>query len=188
MPEHMRKNKAKREVFVKLRAFEKEDIAKRHKVADNPATLRLLTSSTVMPRSLEEETAIIERCLSPKDKDSFYTFAIENSRGELIGSCGYKDVSPKNRRCKISIAIYGEQNCGKGYGTAAMRKLLDFLFLEKNMHKVWLTVFAFNPRAVACYRKLGFREEGRLREHVYRDGKYHDAILMGIFKREYRAD
>ncbi len=188
MPGKKQTNKPKQEPLVKLRAFEKEDISKRHNVADNPATLRLLSSSTIMPRSLEEEAAIIERCLTPKDKDSFYTFAIENRKGELIGSCGYKDVSPKNRRCRISIAIYEERNWGKGYGTAALRKLLDFLFLEKNMHKVWLTVFAFNPRAMACYKKLGFREEGRLREHVYRDGKYHDAVLMGIFEREYRAD
>lgn len=162
MPKQTGDRKQERKATVKLRAFEKEDIAKRHKVADNPSMLRLLTSAAVMPRSMEEEAALIEHRLSPKDKNSFYTFAIENEKGELIGSCGYKDVSHKNRRCNVSIAIYEERNWGKGYGTVAMRKLLDFLFLEKNMRKVWLAVFAFNPRAAACYAKLGFREECRL--------------------------
>ena len=54
-----------------------------------------------------------------------------------------------------------------------------------NLHRVDLQVFEFNERAIASYRKVGFREEGRLRQHMYRDGRYWDIIHMGILRHEF---
>jgi len=53
------------------------------------------------------------------------------------------------------------------------------------MHRVALEVLADDPRAVACYRKVGFVEEGRLRQRDWRDGSYHDVLVMSILDDEW---
>ena len=56
-----------------------------------------------------------------------------------------------------------------------------------NLNRVYLRVYAENERAVRCYRACGFREEGRLREHVYFDGHYGDVLEMAVLRREFEA-
>ena len=51
-----------------------------------------------------------------------------------------------------------------------------------------LGVLAYNARARRCYEKCGFREEGRVREHRFHDGRWHDQIIMGILQHEFERD
>ena len=60
----------------------------------------------------------------------------------------------------------------KGYGSDALKLLIKFIFEEVNMNKIKLKVFSFNNRAIACYKKVGFKEEGILKKELYRSGKY----------------
>ena len=178
--------KMNRQPRVQLRAYEKADLARVFSLHNDPELFRLLNDTAVLPISLQEEAAQLDRCISPKNKDLSYTFALTAVAGRkaapvLIGHCGYFKVSHKNRTCEIFISIADKNYRGKGYGTAALRKLLEFLFLEKNMRKVLLHVYSFNKRAIVCYEKLGFSQEGCLREHLYRDGKYHDVHIMALF-------
>ncbi len=63
----------------------------------------------------------------------------------------------------------------------------SFAFDDLNLNRVWLSVDADNGRAIACYRKCGFVEEGRLRQDRYRDGQYRDTIVMGVLRDEFEA-
>ncbi|HIC94568.1 MAG TPA: N-acetyltransferase, partial [Anaerolineae bacterium] len=63
--------------------------------------------------------------------------------------------------------------------------LLGFAFREMNLHRVYLSVHDYNERAIRCYEKCGFRHEGRLREALFRDGRYHDELMMGILREEF---
>jgi len=56
-----------------------------------------------------------------------------------------------------------------------------------NLNRVYLDVFEYNERALACYRKCGFREEGRLRQDLFKHGRYWDRIVMGILGEEFEA-
>ncbi|MFN2157525.1 MAG: GNAT family N-acetyltransferase, partial [Anaerolineae bacterium] len=73
---------------------------------------------------------------------------------------------------------------GKGYGSDAIRTLLRFAFDEMNLHRVQLTVYEDNARAIRAYEKCGFRHEGRLRDAVYRKGRYYDMLLMSVLSGE----
>jgi len=64
--------------------------------------------------------------------------------------------------------------------------ILRYAFDELNLHKVQLTVFGYNERAAAVYRKVGFHQEGAMREFLRRDGQRYDMIMMGILEREWR--
>jgi RimJ/RimL family protein N-acetyltransferase len=104
---------------------------------------------------------------------------------KYIGGCGINDFDWKNSVATVGIFIGAEKYRNKGYGTEAMGILLDFIFNQVNVNKVMLEVFSFNKRAISSYKKNGFVEEGRLRENVFRNGEYHDEVLMGLLRREY---
>lgn len=82
----------------------------------------------------------------------------------------------------------GEKDCwGRGCGTEATRLMLDHAFGTLGLHRVALAVFAFNERAIRSYRKIGFVEEGRSREAIWRDGSFWDEIQMSMLEQEWRA-
>jgi GNAT superfamily N-acetyltransferase len=69
---------------------------------------------------------------------------------------------------------------GKGYGSAALQHVLDHAFTVLDLHRVDLEVYEFNERAIHVHKKLGFREEGRLRGALLWEGEFNDAIVMSI--------
>lgn len=87
----------------------------------------------------------------------------------------------------VSVAFGDRANWGKGYGSEAMRVALAFAFHELNLHRVQLTVFSYNERAIALYEKLGFQRDGTLREFLQRDGRRYDMYLYGLLRREWEA-
>lgn len=77
---------------------------------------------------------------------------------------------------------------GKGFGERSFGLLLKYCFDFLNMNRVWLCVIDFNERARKLYTKLSFKEEGKYRQAIFRDGEYHDYIIMSILREEYRAN
>lgn len=65
-----------------------------------------------------------------------------------------------------------------------MRVLLAFVFDQMNINKAKLNVYSFNKRAIKSYTKCGFQIEGTLRQEIFRDGAFHDEIVMGILRSE----
>jgi len=113
---------------------------------------------------------------------------VDMATGALIGSCGFHEIDHLNRAGEVGIAIGDKGLWGKGYGTEAMRLLLDYGFRALNLHSVLIRVFPFNERAIRCYEKLGFRIIGRRRQAVIRDLKTHDIVLMDILAEEFYAN
>jgi len=85
----------------------------------------------------------------------------------------------------VGIGLGEREYWGRGYGTDAMRLILRYAFAELNLHRVSLTVFDYNPRAVRSYEKCGFLDEGRMRQCLNRDGRRWDMIFMGILREEW---
>ena len=76
---------------------------------------------------------------------------------------------------------------GRGYGTEAMRLLLDYAFTALGLHSVMLLVYEFNPAARRCYEKAGFRESGRRRDARWCNGRFWDEIYMDILADEFES-
>lgn len=130
------------------------------------------------------------------DTERFVNSVVEshNSKGYIIeeihtnkpiGVTSLINIDYVNRNAECIIDIGDKDYWSKGFGGEAFKLLLDFAFKELNLHKVYLRVFSFNDRAIRLYQKLGFVEEGKLTEQLYRDGKWHDIIFMGLLKRNY---
>jgi RimJ/RimL family protein N-acetyltransferase len=135
---------------------------------------------------LAEEAWLRERGAQQMSYGSGGNFAVETKDGTHIGSVGFHYVNPENRKATLGIVIGDKRFWSKGYGTDIMRTMLRFGFEEMNLRRIDLSVDADNARAIACYRKCGFVEEGRLREHRYARGAYSDQLWMGILREEFR--
>ena len=103
----------------------------------------------------------------------------------LLGVINIEDILWPHAVGWLSISIGDRANWGKGYGGEAMRLVLNYAFRELNLHRVQLTVFEYNVRAILLYEKLGFRREGVSREFMQRDGKRYDMYLYGLLSREW---
>jgi len=106
---------------------------------------------------------------------------------ELIGSTGLHDISTVHRNAEIDIVIGNKSFWSKGYGTEALKLMLGYGFDQLNLHKIFLRVFCYNPRAIRVYEKVGFKREAVSREHVYMNGEYCDDYTMGILEDEWRS-
>jgi RimJ/RimL family protein N-acetyltransferase len=117
-----------------------------------------------------------------------FTMAIHlRESGRLIGTCAFSQLEPDNGSVLFHITI-GERDCwGRGYGTEATNLMLSHAFRVFRLHRVGLTVFEFNERAIRSYEKVGFIVEGRIREAIHRDGRFWDEIQMGILVPEWEA-
>jgi RimJ/RimL family protein N-acetyltransferase len=105
----------------------------------------------------------------------------------LIGSCQLHNIHPVYRNAELQIRIGEVAERGQGFGTEAVRMLLDFAFKDLNLHRVYLHVFASNAAAIRAYEKAGFHREGLLRQHAHIDGNYVDVVPMGILREEFYA-
>jgi RimJ/RimL family protein N-acetyltransferase len=103
----------------------------------------------------------------------------------LIGSTGLHQFDWRCRHATFGINIGDKSQWGQGHGTEATALLLQHAFRTLNLNRVWLHVYEYNPRGIRVYEKLGFRREGTLRQHTFRDGRYWDIITMGILRGEW---
>ena len=103
----------------------------------------------------------------------------------MIGSISIHNIDHLNRNAFIGIFIGEEAHRCRGYGAEAIRLLLDYGFNTLNLRNILLTVQADNHAGIACYKKGGFREVGRLPEFVFRDGRYVDKLYMSVSARDF---
>jgi len=145
------------------------------------ARLTRYRDGTMSPQEIER--FFLARVLGP---DSL-TLAIHlRDSDRLIGTCAFSQMDGDNGSALFHITI-GEVDCwSQGYGTEATRLMVDHGFGTLGLHRIALTVFAFNERAIRAYRSCGFVEEGRSREAIWRDGQRWDELLMGILAPEWR--
>ena len=144
-----------------------------------------LTSWTAAPLS----PSAVERLFEDREhyqKDDSFAIHLRDD-DEPIGIVSLMNVSEPNASAELSIIVGHSEDRHHGYGAEAIAVLLDYAFGERGLNRVGLSVFEFNEDAIAAYKKLGFREEGRLRGALRRDDVFHDAILMSILSQEWRA-
>ncbi len=135
------------------------------------------------PTSPEEQWEKIKKWMDDPHTVVF-TIATINP-DQPIGLTAFARIDWTGRMATFYIAIAQEKNWSKGYGTEATQLMTDYAFNTLNLHRIQLHVSVDNPRAVKTYQKVGFQIEGKLREAMYFDGRYHDFFLMSLLKHEW---
>lgn len=103
----------------------------------------------------------------------------------LIGFVALNVVSWPHRIGELGLGIGDRASWGQGFGAEAASLAIDCGFRELNLHRIQLSVFSYNTRAIGLYEKLGFQREGVQRQSLRRDGIWHDSILYGLLESEW---
>jgi RimJ/RimL family protein N-acetyltransferase len=107
-------------------------------------------------------------------------FAIETLHGEHIGNCTYYAINNKRGEAEIGIMIGNRDYWDKGYGADAINKLLEYIFGQTRLNRVYLKTLVTNTRAQKCFTRCGFTPFG----HLKRDG--YNFVLMELNRRQWQ--
>lgn len=105
----------------------------------------------------------------------------------FIGTCGLHSHRDIYRSWEARFLIFDPEEVGKGIGKEVVTLLTRYAFTRLNAHRVWLGVSEDNKRAVKCYLDCGYQFEGRLRDEIFYDGRYHAALRMAALEDEWKA-
>ncbi|MEU4039907.1 GNAT family N-acetyltransferase [Streptomyces collinus] len=167
---------------VRLRAVEPDDWSAFKRLADEDGRPG---SRLDLPRSAESFRAWAKEQAVAGSGDDRFRLAVESTAtGEWVGTVATHHTSLRSGRFEFDVAIDAGHR-RQGCATEALVLLLRFMFAERRYHKCLATVFAHNEASLALTRRLGFVEEGRLREHVFFAGRHHDLVLTGLLADEF---
>jgi UDP-4-amino-4,6-dideoxy-N-acetyl-beta-L-altrosamine N-acetyltransferase len=166
---------------IRLRAIELEDLPLLTKWRNDPAVYDCFYEHE--PLSLAMQRRWFDAFLQKRDEK--YWIAETLAEGEPIGAIGLLDIDWRNRRAELGRVLVAPGGGRRsGYGRELCELALRYAFDHLNLHRVQLDVFADNQAAVELYRQLGFREEGRLRQHVFARGRYRDVLVFSLLSDE----
>ena len=106
---------------------------------------------------------------------------------EIVGAVYLLGIEPINRCAEYAIWIGEAAHRGQGAGELATREILRHAFGDLNLNRVYLTVVSGNARARAFYARLGFVEEGVMRQAVFKEGRYCDVVMMSMLASDWAA-
>lgn len=141
----------------------------------------IATLSPTTPFTKADELAYVRKMTASPSDLVFSIWADD----EYLGQVGLHQIWRRSRTGRMAVVIGSKENMGKGYGTKAIRALLDMAFINHNLHKIWLLVFRKNTRSIRTYQRIGFIQEGILREEYYHEGRYHDMVRMSVLASEW---
>lgn len=134
--------------------------------------------------TIEGEKKYLEENNSPES-----TFVIVTlNDNKMIGTVSLEKINCRNRTATLGIFIGDKAFRNNGYGTEAIKLILEYGFKYLNLYNIKLDLMEFNARALKCYEKCGFKEYGRRRKCEYLNGKYYDIISMDILSDEFNGD
>ena len=170
---------------VYLRDLTFDDVKDRYNWSlDKEVTAYLNVPDKYPPFTKEETKQWIEQCINKSN--GYEQKAIITEDGFHVGWIDLKNFDKANHQAEVGIAIGNKDYWRKGYGKAAMLKMLSYGFNNLDLNKIWLRVDIDNSKAIASYTSIGFKEEGIMRQDRYRQGIYIDRLRMSILKSEFK--
>ncbi|GHE12844.1 GNAT family N-acetyltransferase [Streptomyces alanosinicus] len=127
-----------------------------------------------------------EQSAAPSDGDCFQLAIEVVDTGETVGAVASHQADPRAGWFEYGVTI-GADHRRKGYAAEAVVTLLRFMFAERRYHKCEARIFAHNEASLALHRRLGFVEEGRLRDRVFLADRHHDLVVMGMLADEFAS-
>lgn len=170
-----------------LRPFKRSDISYFLKWFNDPEIVQYLDMYLPMTE-MSEEKFIEELGTTRVNSDVLFVIeAIEGAATKPIGTCGLHQINPKDRDAVFGIVIGEKGYWSKGYGVEAAMLAINYGFQQLNLHRLSSAAVAFNERSIKLHKKLGFREEGRLRQAMFKNGQYHDRVEFGLLREEWKG-
>ena len=171
---------------VRLRALERSDVPQYYEWVNDPEVTAGLTLSLPMS-TVDEEKWFESSTQRPQETRPLVIEVREGDGWQMVGNCSFIDLDWVARSAEFGIMIGDKTVWNQGYGTETVLLLLRHGFNTLNLNRIGLKVFADNERAIRAYEKAGFVREGRMRQAVYRQGRYKDVLFMSVLREEWNA-
>lgn len=171
---------------INLRAVERSDTPLLHRWFNDPVVMRGWGWSAPV-RSLQDVSSQVETWLAREALLSRPEALIaELLGGDPVGLVVLRVDRPEARSVELSLLV-DATHWGQGLGTDVLESVLAACFDGWGVHRVGVRVEEDNARALALYRRLGFQDEGCLRQAAFRDGRHADILLFGLLATEWAA-
>lgn len=167
---------------VYLRPILKEDLPLITIWINDPEVTQFLLVSH--PMSYVDEEAWLEDLHKRKETNVGVAIVLVETN-EIIGTMGLHGIDHRNRRATTGSVIGRKAFWSKGYGTEAKMLLLEYAFNTLNLRKVCSAVLDLNGRSMKALEKCGYKPEGVLKEHIFRNGRYADEHLFAVFHKDF---
>jgi diamine N-acetyltransferase len=164
-----------------LRPICLDDVDTLMRWVNDPAIVRNFAALGEITR--EQEVKFIEGMMS---STTDRLFAVEVG-GVMIGTAGIHRIWWPAKNGRLGLMIGHPEYAGQGCGQKALREVIRIAFDDLGLHKVWLMCYRDNARMQHIAQKLGFVEEGVLRDEYFHQGQFHDMIRHSLLEPEYRA-
>ena len=167
-----------------LRPLKIEDLEKTHEWRNNLELIKL-TQGIRFPKTLEMDRDWFNNALNDKSNRNIYFGIDEIETGEFIGIIQLNNIDYISRNANWGFMIGETKNQSKGIGTEFSILILNYTFNELNLIKITSYIVDNNKISNKLFRKLGFIEEGVLKNHYFVNGEYKDIMIMSLFKDDY---
>jgi RimJ/RimL family protein N-acetyltransferase len=162
-----------------LRAFEREDAERCYRWMNDPNIVRTLKSR--YPIAFQNEIEWLDRAMHASVTERHFAVERKDDRTH-IGNASIHEIEWVSRVAAFGLFIGEPSAWNRGFGSDAIRTLVRFAFEEMNLRKLRINVFDYNDRAKHVLETQGFVQEGRLQAEFYRDGAYHDIVILSTFR------
>lgn len=169
--------------MIELRALSKLHVSPFYDWLNDEDSIRYSLSAFKKINTQTEVDLWFETLLQDEKNFNLGIFLKENN--QLVGYAGICNISEQNQSGEYFIFIGDKSVWGKGIGSQVSKQLIEIAFQDKKLNRLMLTVSELNIGGVKAYQKAGFKTEGRLRQSCFRDGKFHDKLIMSVLKEEY---
>ena len=168
-----------------LRAMEVNDLEYTHKWHTDQQLYSTLFG-TFRYVSMDAEKAWLLGKAAYSTKEVNLMICLQDN-SEPIGMISVRDIDWVAKKGHLAGIMIGENRYqGQGYGTQALNLLLKHCFEDLGINKIWTHILADNEPSQIIFKKCGFRVEGRLRQHAFKNGQYTDVVHVGLCADQYK--
>jgi len=162
-----------------LRAVEEADNKMLLALINDPDTEMMIGGSS-WPVSEVEQLRWFQK--QEQRKDILRCIIAHKENGQAIGTLILTDIDSKNGTAQIHIKMSKDGGRGKGYGTDAVKAIVQYAFDELRLNCIYAQILSYNIASARLFEKCGFQRDGVLRARVYKRGSFVDVFEYSILR------
>lgn len=167
---------------VVLRPVRDGDVEDRRRLGADPEIQRMYGAAPMSDEWQPMDEALAQAMVDFSGDDPNPLHWVVEHDGRFLGTARLHDLQPLDERARYAVGLQDRERLGQGLGTEVTRLVLAYGFEQVGLHRIDLRVLAYNRRAIACYRRCGFVEEGRERDAALVGTERHDDVIMAILR------
>ena len=163
-----------------LRNIRHSDKQEMFEIRSNETTMQYIPRP--LAKTPEDALAIIDMIMGFTERNERINWTItEKGVDKLIGVIGYVKINPDARRAEVGYVMHHNYH-GKGYGSEALKAVLDYGFNVMNLHSVEAIIRPDNTASKAMVQKLGFVKEAYFRDYVFHNDRFWDEEVYSLLR------